>query len=527
VAESFFEETLRYVGFGADDEAALSALHAIAQPHFPAIADAFYRRILEHPPAAAVLRNPAMVERLNVSLQAWLDLLLAGPWDEAYYQLRAQIGRIHVKVRLPQRYMLTAMSVIRQQLNDLIEQATDDQPAQRVAMSRALARLLDVELAIMLETYHEDFVAAVQRFERAGKSLLERRLAITEARYQAIIENAAVLVIAIEADGKVALFNRRAEDITEHSRDEALAMNMFDSVCHPLHRDDLSRAVQTALSGKAVPAFNGRIVTATGAERWIRWHITTLATAGAPLACAIGVDTTEERALELRTKRAENLASLGTLAAGLAHEIRNPLNAAKLQLLLVERRLARIGIEDSSGAMDAARVVRDELQRLAVLVEDFLAFARPTELRVAGGNLSETAKNVVSFLAPVAAEAGVSVALDSNADVFARYDEERMKQVLINLLRNAIEAAGRDGTAAVGVFREAETAVIEVTDTGAGLPDGISIFEPFTTTKEAGTGLGLPIVHRIISDHGGQMWPLRRDNRTVFRVELPIDGPLN
>jgi PAS domain S-box-containing protein len=524
VAETFFQEITRYVGFDTADGEALRRFHPLARPHFEQIAARFYERILEHPAATAVLRTPTMVERLRVSLRAWMDLLLSGPWDEAYFALRSRIGRMHVQVRLPQRYMFTAMSAIRQDFEAVIDEHIAA-PDEREAVRRALGKLIELELAIMLETYHESYVAAVQRFERAGKTLLERRLAISEARYQAIVENAAVAVVALEADGKVALFNRRAEAVSEYSRNQVVGVNLFETICHPQSRRDFERAVAAALDGAEPPTLEARIVTATGAERWLRWHITTLATTGAPLACAIGLDTTEERTLAERTRRAESLASLGTLAAGLAHEIRNPLNAAQLQLMLVERRVGKLGVEDSSGAMEAARTVRDELHRLAGLVEDFLAFARPTELRLAGGNLSETAATVVGFLAPLAEEAGVALTLEAPDGVFARYDEERIKQVLINLLRNGIEAAGRGGRASLRCAREAGTAVLEVKDSGPGLPPDVPIFEPFTTTKTTGTGLGLPIVHRIVHDHGGDVRPERRGDDTVFRVELPIDGP--
>jgi PAS domain S-box-containing protein len=524
VAESFFEEITRYVGFGAEDGEALRGFHALARPHFAEIAERFYRRVADHPAGMAVLRTRTLVERLRAGLGEWMELLLVGPWDESYMTLHSRIGRMHVRVQLPQRYMFAAMSMIRQDFEAIIaRELTDAAAAARVR--QALARIIEVELAIMLEAYHESYVAAVQRFERADKSLLERRLAISEARYQAIVENATVAVIALEADGTIELFNRRAEAICEVGREQIIGANVFEALCHADGRAAFVAAVGGALAGAEPAPFDARVVTATGGERWLRWHVTTLASSGAPLACAIGVDITEERTLAERTRRVESLASLGTLAAGLAHEIRNPLNAAQLQLLLVERRIGRLGAEDSSSAMDAAKTVRDELHRLAGLVEDFLAFARPTELRVAGGDLSETCATVVGFLEPDAAQAGVAMTVENPEPVRARFDEERIKQVLINLLRNAIEAAGAGGAARLAIRQSAGSAILEVSDSGPAVPLDRRIFEPFTTTKPAGTGLGLPIVHRIVHDHGGDISAERRGDRTVFRVELPLDGP--
>jgi signal transduction histidine kinase len=242
--------------------------------------------------------------------------------------------------------------------------------------------------------------------------------------------------------------------------------------------------------------------------------------------CAIGIDQTEEHLLEEQTRRSERLASLGTLAAGLAHEIRNPLNAALLQLLLVERRVNKIEDEQATRAVESAKIVKDELTRLGILVEDFLAFARPTRLRLDSADLEKTAEAVIQLVAPEASEHGVSLVFERGQGVAARYDDERIRQVLHNLVRNAVEAADGGGAVRVQVLRERNRAVLEVRDTGNGPPEGLDLFQPFQTSKEGGTGLGLSIVHRIVTDHGGTIEHFRDHGETCFRIELPIDGPM-
>jgi signal transduction histidine kinase len=279
----------------------------------------------------------------------------------------------------------------------------------------------------------------------------------------------------------------------------------------------------------AIPApLDAAIRTRGGEPRAIRWHLTTLAAAGGALACAIGIDVTDERELAHRTRRAERLAALGTLAAGLAHEIRNPLNAAKLQLMLVERRLGKGGPDDRERALEAAAVVRDELGRLAGLVQDFLSFARPTELRPSATDLGAIVRAVVDLIGPEAAEAGVALAAPEGAPALTVVcDPERIKQVVLNLVRNAVEAAGGGGEVTIELAADTATdaAWILVIDTGPGLPPGIDVFEPFATTKDGGTGLGLPIVHRIVASHGGDIEVSRRHQRTVFAIQLPRNGP--
>jgi two-component system sensor histidine kinase HydH len=165
--ETLFEELKRYVHWDPADEAALRALHPIATPELTRIADLFYRRILEHDEARTALEGgESQVGRLKITLVAWMDSLLAGPWDEAYYQRRARIGRVHVRIALPQHYMFGAMNVLRQELEQVVDRHHPPESDQVPAARAALHKILDLELAIMLHTYREDLVAQYARSER-------------------------------------------------------------------------------------------------------------------------------------------------------------------------------------------------------------------------------------------------------------------------------------------------------------------------------------------------------------------------
>ena len=125
MAETLFEELKRYVAFDAADEQALRQLHPLAQPKFEQIAQIFYDRILSHEGARqALVGGESSVGRLKVTLVAWMEKLLLGPWDEAYYELRCRIGRVHVRIGLPQHYMMGAMNVMRREFNLLIDAAS-------------------------------------------------------------------------------------------------------------------------------------------------------------------------------------------------------------------------------------------------------------------------------------------------------------------------------------------------------------------------------------------------------------------
>jgi two-component system, NtrC family, sensor histidine kinase HydH len=164
---TFFESLKQYVGFTEASSAALRELYPLAQPSFVPIVDDFYAAIEAHPGArAAISGGPAQVARLKQTLIQWLDSMLLGPHEETYYQVRARIGRVHVRIELPQGFMFTAMNRIRVHLLDLVRDRMVDNRAAQQGASTALHQILDLELAIMLETYREDLVVKNRSAER-------------------------------------------------------------------------------------------------------------------------------------------------------------------------------------------------------------------------------------------------------------------------------------------------------------------------------------------------------------------------
>ena len=164
---SFLENVKAYVGFNDEASTALRSAHPLVSPHFGAIIDDFYATIEAHPDAsAAITGGTVQIQRLKKSLLQWIDELFRGPHDEAYFQRRARIGRVHVQINLPQMYMLTAMDRIRVRSVDVLRDAPSiTTPVLRTTLT-ALHQILDIELAIMLETYREDLLAKNRTAER-------------------------------------------------------------------------------------------------------------------------------------------------------------------------------------------------------------------------------------------------------------------------------------------------------------------------------------------------------------------------
>jgi signal transduction histidine kinase len=226
-------------------------------------------------------------------------------------------------------------------------------------------------------------------------------------------------------------------------------------------------------------------------------------------------------------ERQEKLASLGMLAAGVAHEIRNPLTALKGWLFIQQKHL-----KPGTGEYEDAQVISSEINRLERIVRDFLLFASPSEPRLDIVSADQPLREVQTLLQPQLERLNVRLHVDGSVAAHVRIDADQIKQVLINLIQNAADSIGRNGAITLRVRvetkrlsdRTTEVVILEVADTGEGIPPEVEkrLFDPFFTTKESGTGLGLAIAARIIEKHGGALQYQTQMNRgTVFGIVLP------
>jgi PAS domain S-box-containing protein len=522
--ETRFQELKRYVRFDDHDARLLAAFRVYAEPEFPRIALEFYDRIREHSDAHEVFTGEEQILRLQRSLVLWMSRVCSGPYDEAYQEQTARIGRVHVKIGLPQRYMLTAMALIRVALIRIADRTLGEQSA---PTREALSRILDLELAVMLETYKDSYVDRIRSVEQQERLDLGRALARAEQRYVNAVELARVMIIGLERDGNILLFNREAERVSGFARDEMLGQPFVRLLATEDPDRELAADLTEALAGHAPREVReATLRTRAGKHRDVVWNF---GYAGPDqgddvVLFAIGQDLTEPRAMEERTRQAEKLAAIGTLAAGLAHEIRNPLNGAQLHVSFLERAIKKNASEQDM--LEATRVVRDEITRLANLVTEFLDFARPKPLQLKPVSLLRLCEHARSLVEPQAASAGVLLSSDlPSSDLEILADQAKLTQVLLNLLQNAVESTGSSGggTVVLRSRRAPRTVTIDVEDDGPGLQSqDAPIFDAFFSTKEGGTGLGLAITHRIVTDHGGSIDVSSKAGKTTFRVSLPL-----
>ncbi len=221
-----------------------------------------------------------------------------------------------------------------------------------------------------------------------------------------------------------------------------------------------------------------------------------------------------------RSAQLDKLTAMQSLSAGLAHEVRNPLNAAKLQLELLQRRLKR-GDHDPR-LVEATVLIHQEIGRLTALLNEFLAFARPAELSRSTTDLVGLVRNVLELERPAADERHIMLALSAPAELEAEVDAGKLHQVVQNIVRNAIEASPDGARVEVTVVALTGTVAIRVRDRGPGIPPEVvaRMYEPFFSTKEGGTGMGMAIVQSLVALHGGRIEVRSKDGAEVS-VLLP------
>jgi len=343
----------------------------------------------------------------------------------------------------------------------------------------------------------------------------------------AVLDTAGALIMVLDRDGRVKRFNQTCEALTGYRQDE-----VFDRVYWEflLDRDD-ARAVAeafAALQRRDFPAkIKNNLLTKDGKRRIIDWANTTFPAGDGPVeyVISIGIDITEERMLTMQLMHAEKLSAVGTLSASIAHEINNPLFGIRNVL---ERIKEKGGLdEDNKEFVDLAV---KECDRIKNLIRDLQDFNRPTSGVKTAFPLHGGIDNMLLLSKKELERKRITVRKHYSpelTDITAVADQ--IKQVLLNLITNAMEAIDQGGEISIRTRRDGPMAVIEISDTGAGIkPDDMAhIFEPFFTTKAAvkGTGLGLSVTYGIVKGHGGDITVHSAPGEgTTFTITLPIEG---
>lgn len=362
------------------------------------------------------------------------------------------------------------------------------------------------------------------RDEHSDVRLIEATHALANLRalHERIVESIRSGVITTDLQGRIYTFNAAAEEITGY-RAEELRGRDVSLLFGPL-ADKIEQSLAPAPAGAPGPRFEAGCLTADGLRLRLGFGIAPLHDeAGATTGLIITFqDLTQVRALEETKRRQDRLAAVGRVAAGIAHEIRNPLAAMRGSIQVL-----RSELDGDPAKAELMEIVLRESDRLNRIITDFLTYARPRQVSLAETDLREPLRETFTLLrhSPETRPAHVIEEDYPTAPVIAPVDPAALRQVFWNLARNALQAMPDGGTLRVELHRtDAGRVRVTFADTGQGMPPEQveRLFEPFSSTRAGGTGLGLSIAYQIVRDHGGTINVRSLEGRgTTINVELP------
>ena len=345
----------------------------------------------------------------------------------------------------------------------------------------------------------------------------QKSLRESEERYRSLVEYNPEGICAIDQQGQILFANKAYEEITGYSTEELVGLNRLKVWF--AEDEELAQGIsRRALNGEVLSNMDVHLRHRQGDRVPVRLTIVPLIVSGEPNGYyAVVTDLRPIRRAEEMMQKLDKLSTVGELAAGVAHEIRNPLTSLKGFLKLLKTH--------DPTTKRYVSIMEHEMNRLDLVSGQMLVLAKPQVETKKRMDVSTVVREVIeimrlqALLASITIEDAVTI-----QSAFVIADANQLKQVLINVTKNALEATGAGGTITIGLERQGPVMVMLVRDTGRGMPADMvkRLGEPFYTTKSSGTGLGLMVCHRIIEQHGGDIrYESQEGVGTTVTIGLP------
>jgi PAS domain S-box-containing protein len=340
-----------------------------------------------------------------------------------------------------------------------------------------------------------------------------------EKQLNSLIQNNLDAIIRLDVKGNLVFANDVAESVTGYSKEELTGMAYQDLIC----KEDLGNVRKYFCETEIGKSFviECKCVTKSG-------NCITVSIKSVPIVIedqmvgtfVIVRDITELKDNEELIRKSEKLSIVGELAAAVAHEVRNPLTSIKGFLQLLQHKATE---EKEISYYD---IMLSEIERINFIVSEFMVLSKPQSISYQNENISSLLTDVITLLETIAIVKNIEVTKEFEPDIMVNCEANQIKQVFINIFKNAIEAVPKNGKIGIKVTKwEEDTVRIRFTDNGRGIPKELlsRLGEPFYTTKEKGTGLGLMVSYKIIEEHHGTITIESEINKgTIVDVILPV-----
>ena len=380
-------------------------------------------------------------------------------------------------------------------------------------------------------TFRDNDVHFLEAVANMLSQAIENHNSVEEIRRSAswlerLIDTTQDAVVSIDRRGCVMLFNAAAERVFGYSAREITGHKVNDLMAEPYASEHDQYIERYEKTGEAHAIGRIRTVTAkrkNGELFPIELSVTEIEADDDVHYAAFIRDISEKARLHAQLVENERLVAIGTTAAKIGHELANPLNGMSLTIQLLEQRLRKQSNLLDTQITSTVNRLHTEVSRLSTLLEQFRSLSRREKFDFQRTTLTALVGEAIEIEMPRYAELGIQVecSFPSNLPTIT-VDIDKMKQVIFNLIKNAVEAMAGGGRISIKGSASENSIVLEISDTGTGIPAGIDIFEPFFTTKPQGTGIGLSVVQQIVSAHGGSIsYSSEHGKGTTFVITLP------
>jgi len=374
-----------------------------------------------------------------------------------------------------------------------------------------------------MRKFIERALAKLNKLDSDQIRALIHDLAEDHERLNGVLDSLSDGIMVADGENNLVLVNKAAERLLPISGTDGYDRPIWESVAD----EEIAEFIRTTLESQDTIRDKEFAFDRAGATRILSFSVVAVSLKKKIQGSIAHIeDVSEKRGREARLRRAESLASLTTLAAGVAHEIKNPLGSIGIHMQLIQKALAGIDDPETEQIEGYVDIVNEEVERLNRIVVDFLFAVRPMDTSLEDRDLNSIIHDLLEFVRYELEEANIAIREELAEGLpQLEIDEKYLKQALLNIVKNAISAMPDGGVLTAASRQQGDVVVLTISDTGVGMSEELinKIFEPYFTTKDFGSGIGLTLVYKIVKEHMGDISVSSQEGKgSSFSISFPV-----